>query len=87
MLKAGADAGGDTQTMKQSVVSHVLTNAGLMANLSIDGTKLSPAAMECNAAPTGPLTGWSTDLEHLRRRVVHRSDATDAARVLQNFIL
>ncbi len=43
--------------------------------------------MGCNAAPTGPLTGWSTDLEHLRRRVVHRSDVKDATRVLPNFIL
>lgn len=27
--------------MKQPVVGHVLTNAGLMVNLSIDGIKLS----------------------------------------------
>lgn len=42
VLKAGADAGVDTQTVNQAVVGYVLTNAGLMANLSIDGTKVSP---------------------------------------------
>ena len=42
VLKAGADAGIDTQTANQSVVGYVLTNAGLMANLSIDGTKVTP---------------------------------------------
>lgn len=42
VLKAGADAGVDTQTASQSVVGYVLTNAGLMANLSIDGTKVTP---------------------------------------------
>lgn len=42
VLKAGADAGVDTQTINQAVVGYVLTNAGLMANLSIDGTKVSP---------------------------------------------
>jgi lipid-binding SYLF domain-containing protein len=41
LIKAGADAGIDTQTMKQPVVAYVLTNGGLMANLSIDGTKIS----------------------------------------------
>jgi lipid-binding SYLF domain-containing protein len=41
VLKAGADASIDTQTMKQPVVGYVLTNAGLMANISIDGTKIS----------------------------------------------
>ena len=42
VLKAGADASVDTQTISQPVVGYVLTNAGLMANLSIDGTKVSP---------------------------------------------
>ena len=40
ILKAGADAGVDTQTVQQPVIGYVLTNAGLMANLSIDGTKV-----------------------------------------------
>ena len=41
LLKVGADAGVDTQTGQQPVVGYVLSNAGLMANLSIDGTKVS----------------------------------------------
>jgi lipid-binding SYLF domain-containing protein len=41
VLKAGADIGIDTQTAQQPVVGYVLTNAGLMANLSIDGTKVN----------------------------------------------
>ncbi|MDN3920498.1 BPSL1445 family SYLF domain-containing lipoprotein [Roseateles violae] len=41
LIKVGADAGVDTQTGKQPVVGYVLSNAGLMANLSIDGTKVS----------------------------------------------
>lgn len=41
VLRAGADIGVDTQTAKQPVVGYVLTNAGLMANLSIDGTKIT----------------------------------------------
>ena len=45
VLKAGADAGVDTQTIGQPVVGYVLTNAGLMANLSIDGTKVSPLSL------------------------------------------
>ena len=45
VLKAGADAGVDTQTISQPVVGYVLTNAGLMANLSIDGTKVSRLPM------------------------------------------
>lgn len=40
VLKAGASAGIDTQTIRQPVIGYVLTNAGLMANLSIDGTKV-----------------------------------------------
>ena len=40
VLNAGASAGVDTQTAQKPVVGYVLTNAGLMANLSIDGTKI-----------------------------------------------
>lgn len=40
VLKAGANIGVDTQTAQQPVIGYVLTNAGLMANLSIDGTKV-----------------------------------------------
>ncbi|MBS0445145.1 MAG: twin-arginine translocation pathway signal [Proteobacteria bacterium] len=41
VLKAGAAANADTQTVQQAVVGYVLTNAGLMANLAIDGTKVT----------------------------------------------
>ena len=41
-LKVGAAAGVDTQTAQQPIVGYALSNAGLMANLSIDGTKVSP---------------------------------------------
>ncbi|MDL9997530.1 YSC84-related protein [Variovorax sp. J22P240] len=41
MLKVGASAAVDTQTMQQPVVGYALSNAGLMANLSLDGTKVS----------------------------------------------
>lgn len=41
VLKAGAAANLDTATANQAVVGYVLTNAGLMANLAIDGTKVT----------------------------------------------
>ena len=41
VLKAGADVGVDTQTIKQPVVGYVLTNGGLMANVALDGTKVN----------------------------------------------
>jgi lipid-binding SYLF domain-containing protein len=41
MLKVGASATVDTQTAQQPVVGYALSNAGLMANLSIDGTKIN----------------------------------------------
>jgi lipid-binding SYLF domain-containing protein len=41
MLKVGASAAIDTQTAQQPVVGYALSNAGLMANLSLDGTKVS----------------------------------------------
>ena len=41
LLNTGASASVDTQTAKQPVVGYVLTNAGLMANLAIDGTKIT----------------------------------------------
>jgi lipid-binding SYLF domain-containing protein len=40
-LSVGADAGVTTQTAQQPVVGYVLTNGGLMANLSFDGTKFT----------------------------------------------
>ena len=41
MINVGASAAVDTQTMQQPVVAYALSNAGLMANLSLDGTKVS----------------------------------------------
>lgn len=41
MLKVGANAAIDTQTAQQPIVGFALSNAGLMANLSLDGTKIS----------------------------------------------
>jgi lipid-binding SYLF domain-containing protein len=41
MMKTGASTGIDTQTAQQPVVGFALSNAGLMANLSLDGTKVS----------------------------------------------
>jgi lipid-binding SYLF domain-containing protein len=41
MIKVGTSAAIDTQTMQQPVVGYALSNAGLMANLSLDGTKVS----------------------------------------------
>ncbi len=40
MLKAGAAASIDTTTGQKPVVGYILTNGGLMADLSIDGTKV-----------------------------------------------
>ena len=37
----GASAGVDTNTASQEVVGYVLTNAGLMANITVDGTKIT----------------------------------------------
>jgi lipid-binding SYLF domain-containing protein len=41
LIKVGANAGVDTTTAQQPVIGYVLTNGGLMANLSIDGTKVA----------------------------------------------
>lgn len=41
VLQAGATIDGDSMTAQKAVVGYVLTNAGLMANLSIDGTKIA----------------------------------------------
>jgi lipid-binding SYLF domain-containing protein len=41
LLKTGANVGVDSQTARAPVVGYVLSNAGLMANVSIDGTKVT----------------------------------------------
>lgn len=40
-LKFGANGNIDTQSVSSSVVSFTLSNGGLMANLSVDGTKVT----------------------------------------------
>ena len=42
ILKVGANAQIDTESAKQPVIGFALTNAGLMANLSLDGTRITP---------------------------------------------
>jgi lipid-binding SYLF domain-containing protein len=42
VLKAGANGMVDTTSVTEPVAAFVLTNAGLMANLSLEGTKISP---------------------------------------------
>jgi lipid-binding SYLF domain-containing protein len=41
MAKVGANASIDTQTAQQPIIGFALSNAGLMANLSLDGTKIN----------------------------------------------
>jgi lipid-binding SYLF domain-containing protein len=41
LINVGASAGVDTRTAQQPVVGYALNNAGLMANLSVDGTKVN----------------------------------------------
>ena len=42
VAKVGADGTIDTTTARQPVVQFVLNNAGLMAGLSVEGTKITP---------------------------------------------
>lgn len=41
-ISVGADAQIDTRNVKQPVIGFVLTNAGLMANVSLDGSRITP---------------------------------------------
>jgi lipid-binding SYLF domain-containing protein len=41
LLSAGAAASVDTKTAQQPIIGYVISNAGLMANLSLDGTKFN----------------------------------------------
>lgn len=45
VLKVGANGQVDTTTATQPVQVMVLTNAGLMANLSLEGTKITPLSL------------------------------------------
>jgi lipid-binding SYLF domain-containing protein len=45
VLTVGANAQVDTQSVQQPIVSFVMTNAGLMGNLSMDGTRIAPTTL------------------------------------------
>ena len=45
LLKIGADGNVTTQTVQQPIVGFVLTNGGLMADLSVEGAKISKIAL------------------------------------------
>lgn len=42
LISVGANAQVDTRSVQQPVIGFVLTNSGLMANLSMDGTRVTP---------------------------------------------
>jgi lipid-binding SYLF domain-containing protein len=45
LVNVGANASVDSKTAQQAIVGYVLTKGGLMANLSLDGTKITPLAI------------------------------------------
>jgi lipid-binding SYLF domain-containing protein len=45
LLNVGASASVDTKTVQQEIVGYVLTNGGLMANVSLEGTKITPISI------------------------------------------
>ncbi len=45
VLTVGANAQIDTQNARQPVIGFVFTNAGLMGNLSMDGTRIAPTTL------------------------------------------
>lgn len=45
LMTVGANAQIDTQSARQPVIGFVLTNAGLMGNLSMDGTRIAPTTL------------------------------------------
>ena len=42
MMRTGATASVDSATLQQAVIGYVLVKGGLMANLSLEGTKVTP---------------------------------------------
>jgi lipid-binding SYLF domain-containing protein len=42
VVNVGANAQVDSKTAQQAIVGYVLTNGGLMANVSLEGTKITP---------------------------------------------
>jgi len=45
LVNVGASASVDTKTVQQEIVGYVLTNGGLMANVSLEGTKITPISI------------------------------------------
>ena len=45
VMTVGANAQIDSQSARQPVIGFVLTNAGLMGNLSMDGTRIAPTTL------------------------------------------
>jgi lipid-binding SYLF domain-containing protein len=45
VVNVGANAQIDTKTAQQAIIGYVLTNGGLMANASLEGTKITPLLM------------------------------------------
>ena len=45
LLNVGASASVDSKTVQQEIVGYVLTNGGLMANVSLEGTKITPISL------------------------------------------
>ena len=45
LITVGANAQVDSKTAQQAIVGYVLTNGGLMANVSLEGTKITPLAI------------------------------------------
>jgi len=45
VVNVGANAQIDTKTAQQAIIGYVLTNGGLMANVSLEGTKITPLMM------------------------------------------
>ena len=45
LLNVGASASVDSKTVQQEIVGYVLTNGGLMANVSLEGTKITPITL------------------------------------------
>ena len=45
VVDVGANAQIDSKTAQQAVIGYVLTNGGLMANVSLEGTKITPISI------------------------------------------
>ena len=45
IVNVGANAQVDSKTAQQAIIGYVLTNGGLMANVSLEGTKITPLSI------------------------------------------